>query len=47
MDESPADHEDLEEIPNVVDVIKPLEKKQRQECRAQKIKLRSGGIMQI
>ena len=47
MDESPPDHEDLEEIPNVVHVIKALGKKQRQECRAQKIKLRSGGIMQI
>ena len=26
MDESPPDHEDLEEIPNVVDVIKALGK---------------------
>lgn len=39
MDESPADHEDLEEIPHVVDVIKALGKETEPGVQSAKTKV--------
>lgn len=39
MDESPAGHEDLDEIPNVVDVIKALGKETEPGVQSAKIKV--------